>query len=64
VWNNDGDTAWLVNPHGKRIDTCTYNGEEAQRPTADMGRFRRERIAACAGVTASGSQRLGEPPGA
>jgi hypothetical protein len=26
VWNNDGDTAWLVNPQGKKIDTCTYNG--------------------------------------
>ena len=26
VWNNDGDTAWLVNPQGKRIDRCHYNG--------------------------------------
>jgi hypothetical protein len=26
VWNNDGDTAWLVNPQGKKIDSCHYNG--------------------------------------
>jgi hypothetical protein len=26
VWNDHGDTAWLVNPQGKRIDTCHYDG--------------------------------------
>jgi Lamin Tail Domain len=26
VWNNHGDTAWLVNPEGKRISTCHYSG--------------------------------------
>jgi hypothetical protein len=26
VWNNDGDTPWLVNPQGKKIDTCKYAG--------------------------------------
>ena len=26
VWNNDGDTAWLVNPQGKKIDVCKYAG--------------------------------------
>jgi hypothetical protein len=26
VWNNDGDTAWLVNPQGVKIDTCKYAG--------------------------------------
>jgi hypothetical protein len=29
VWNNHGDTAWLVNPQGKRISTCHYQGGEA-----------------------------------
>jgi hypothetical protein len=26
VWNDAGDTAWLINPRGKRIDTCHYAG--------------------------------------
>jgi Lamin Tail Domain len=26
VWNDSGDTAWLVNPQGKKIDTCHYAG--------------------------------------
>ena len=26
VWSDHGDTAWLVNAHGKRISRCHYKG--------------------------------------
>src|SRR5207248_2245500 len=29
VWNNDADTAYLHNLHGKLVDQCSYNSSSA-----------------------------------